>query len=373
VPGAGAKAHADEHCESTMTVQLSGTKRWRVGPPPAITRSSFSQSDSLADGLLTRKLRNAWVPAYEFDLHEGDILFFPPCYIHESLNIGDECAVSITYQWMAPAPVGYLRTFMKRLSVYREMSECRAMWSPMATFLPHHVVFGPDGDDDTADVDSVVAVIRTRIDGNGDGVVTRSEINAFLRQSSEHDALWAMALSSRRSVTDEGGFWGDNNIVNTVLVGRQRVPGGGDPLDELRSYLVDAMHDFHDDDGNGVVTVDEATRVTTEWLAADADARPVRRFLEHWAAIEGDVDCADTDSVPTWAHDPEGLPQTARDAGCEQAVIAYRALLAEHGLVPPTNGNGGAGGGRGGGDDTGASIGGAGEAGISVARGQAEL
>ena len=31
VPGAGAKAHADGHCEATISLQLSGRKRWRVG------------------------------------------------------------------------------------------------------------------------------------------------------------------------------------------------------------------------------------------------------------------------------------------------------------------------------------------------------
>ena len=33
-PGAGAKVHMDSHCQATMSVQLSGTKRWRLGPIP---------------------------------------------------------------------------------------------------------------------------------------------------------------------------------------------------------------------------------------------------------------------------------------------------------------------------------------------------
>ena len=34
--GAGAKAHMDEHCTTTLSVQLDGEKRWRLGwmPPP---------------------------------------------------------------------------------------------------------------------------------------------------------------------------------------------------------------------------------------------------------------------------------------------------------------------------------------------------
>ena len=32
VKGSGAKTHADGHCESTISIQLSGRKRWRIGP-----------------------------------------------------------------------------------------------------------------------------------------------------------------------------------------------------------------------------------------------------------------------------------------------------------------------------------------------------
>ena len=42
--GAGAKAHADGHCESTITIQLSGTKRWRLAPmfPKTLARCAPS-------------------------------------------------------------------------------------------------------------------------------------------------------------------------------------------------------------------------------------------------------------------------------------------------------------------------------------------
>lgn len=50
-PRGGAKAHADEHCEATVSIQLSGTKRWRLSPFPTVTASNFSMQPSLADGV----------------------------------------------------------------------------------------------------------------------------------------------------------------------------------------------------------------------------------------------------------------------------------------------------------------------------------
>lgn len=65
---AGAKAHADEHCEATMSVQLSGTKRWRIGPMPPTTAHNFTKRRSLSDGVLTMTTPT-WEPEYVFDLH----------------------------------------------------------------------------------------------------------------------------------------------------------------------------------------------------------------------------------------------------------------------------------------------------------------
>jgi ribosomal protein L16 Arg81 hydroxylase len=106
--GAGAKAHADEHCEATMSIQLSGTKRWRIGQPPPATPATFHKQHSLADGV-SLLLTSGWDPTHAVDLQPGDVLFLPPGWVHETTNIGRTCAASITYQWDSPAATGYVR------------------------------------------------------------------------------------------------------------------------------------------------------------------------------------------------------------------------------------------------------------------------
>ena len=75
--GAGAKAHADEHCEATMSLQLSGAKLWRIGPMPALEPANFSRRRSLADGVVTMT-KAGWTPAYETVLQPGEGERAPP-------------------------------------------------------------------------------------------------------------------------------------------------------------------------------------------------------------------------------------------------------------------------------------------------------
>jgi hypothetical protein len=46
----------------------------------------------------------AWVPSYELVLKKGEGLIFPPGFVHETKNVGDVCAASVTYQFEYPAP-----------------------------------------------------------------------------------------------------------------------------------------------------------------------------------------------------------------------------------------------------------------------------
>merc|ERR1712196_502936 len=66
-PGAGAKAHQDSHCQNTMSIQLSGTKRWRIGPPPRVPR--VGDTLPLHDGFINA---SKWKPLYELILKEGE-------------------------------------------------------------------------------------------------------------------------------------------------------------------------------------------------------------------------------------------------------------------------------------------------------------
>jgi Ca2+-binding EF-hand superfamily protein len=162
----------------------------------------------------------------------------------------------------------------------------------------------------------ILKVIGKKVDGDGDGRITLGEIRAFVR----------------------GRFWRGLRVVEQVYGQANDAPGGGNPVDEMREYLAEAMFDFHDTDRDGTVTVDEASRVTAEWIAVAQDSEPVREFIDRWKEMEegGVLECDHHDSIPTWAHSPNGMPTMAAERpGCESAVKTYRTMLGEYGLVGP--------------------------------------
>ena len=46
--------------------------------------------------------------------------------VHESKNVGDGCAASVTYQFPIPAPAKYWRTFFHRVRRTGDLAHC---WS----------------------------------------------------------------------------------------------------------------------------------------------------------------------------------------------------------------------------------------------------
>lgn len=67
VGGSGAKAHADSHCEATISIQLSGKKKWRISP-----MHSFDTWGGLVakghDGQIDLE---KWIPSHEVELTAG--------------------------------------------------------------------------------------------------------------------------------------------------------------------------------------------------------------------------------------------------------------------------------------------------------------
>jgi len=61
--GAGAKAHMDSHCESTLTLQLAGRKQWRLSWPPVIANGSYAKDGFLADGR-PYDAKGGWKPTH---------------------------------------------------------------------------------------------------------------------------------------------------------------------------------------------------------------------------------------------------------------------------------------------------------------------
>jgi len=112
--GGGAKAHVDQHTESTMSLQLSGHKRWRVAP---LGRRAAPHIMKLyQDGqIYSREEQNRWNMLEDVVLHPGDAFFFGPGFIHQTDAEPGVCAASITWQFNIPAPSTFWRSFLPRI------------------------------------------------------------------------------------------------------------------------------------------------------------------------------------------------------------------------------------------------------------------
>jgi len=154
-----------------MSLQLSGSKKWRLGLPSATTRSV--RNGMYGDGVVYSH-KGGWVPTYELELKEGEVLFFPPSFVHETTNVGKSCAASITYQYNAPMAAAFFRSFWPRTRRIGDMNECwekisswAALGKPVAAKL---------------DAEADAAQLFDQVDANGDGAVTMQEMAAIANE-----------------------------------------------------------------------------------------------------------------------------------------------------------------------------------------------
>lgn len=181
--GAGAKAHMDSHVQATLSLQIAGTKRWRL--MPLRNRSAPFLGMQYQDG---QPYENAegWRPVFEIVLNPGDGLFFPPGMIHETTNIGDVCSASVTYQFDTPLAGGFYRRFFPRI---RQTADIHESW----VLIHSWARLGMKGDQQgqgapyaTAKADKGLEVHFKRLDKNVDGSLSLSEVDAGLSVGKGH-------------------------------------------------------------------------------------------------------------------------------------------------------------------------------------------
>lgn len=159
--GAGAKAHVDTHVETTMSLQLASRKRWRIGYIP--DRRLQHLSMLYHDGSVYE--HGKWVPTHDLVLEKGEALFIPPGFIHETHNIGEGCAASVTYQFPVPMATGLYRTFLKRV---RRTPDIWESWP----IIKEWNTLGEDAGEDPRE-------IFDQHDRNHDGKLDMSEIRGL--------------------------------------------------------------------------------------------------------------------------------------------------------------------------------------------------
>lgn len=131
--GAGAKAHMDSHIQATMSLQLAGTKRWRLGLMEP-RRAPFL-STIYSDGDVYNR-DEPWRPQFNVTLRPGDALFFPPGFVHETLNVDEDpnaCSASVTFQLDHPMAARMYRRFLPRVRRTADIHEAWPLITAWAT------------------------------------------------------------------------------------------------------------------------------------------------------------------------------------------------------------------------------------------------
>jgi len=173
----GAGAHADGYCESVVSLQLRGDKKWRKMMLP---KMSFLDSFDEFDGGVYSAGR--WDPDLGFLNRRMGAVIWPPGYLHETSTLqpsDGECGTAITLQFAFPQPVQFLRAFLPRLSLSAEVGQCSHMrWTGYATF--HISGIKPSGK--SAVIREQFEEILKTVDSDGNGQITVDEARIHIGQ-----------------------------------------------------------------------------------------------------------------------------------------------------------------------------------------------
>eukprot|EP00927_Polykrikos_kofoidii_P029339 TRINITY_DN25385_c0_g1_i1.p1 TRINITY_DN25385_c0_g1~~TRINITY_DN25385_c0_g1_i1.p1 ORF type:complete len:539 (+),score=99.87 TRINITY_DN25385_c0_g1_i1:131-1747(+) len=175
--GTGAGAHNDGYCQSVVSLQLTGDKKWRKMLEPDMT---FLHSFDEFDGGVYEA--GYWKPDLGFVNYRGGAVIWPPGYLHETKTLpppDGKCGAAITLQFSFPQPVQFIRAFLPRLSLSAEVGQClHRDWSGYVIFFlndlkPSHK---------QATMEEQLKKILAVVDSNGDERITVNETIAHFKE-----------------------------------------------------------------------------------------------------------------------------------------------------------------------------------------------
>eukprot|EP00913_Durusdinium_trenchii_P004585 g4259.t1 len=192
-------SEADSYCETTISMQFKGKKRWRIQAFPEI-RHHFNATAFGDEQIYGHRQHVPWTPETEFTVGPGQCFVFPTGYLHETFVDPDgndqKCYTASTYQFNHPRQVNLYRAFMSILAAGRRKfplrswigraqgrfsmahyglgEPCLEKIESYATLLqePKRFLAAPDQEQMTAQAREVMKMA----DGNKDGVLTREEL-----------------------------------------------------------------------------------------------------------------------------------------------------------------------------------------------------
>ncbi|CAE7882072.1 unnamed protein product [Symbiodinium sp. KB8] len=117
--GAGARAHMDPHCSTTVSFCFSGQRKWRMMVPPAAPHPE-GYFDGEIYGARNPERQGEWQPTFELLAPNGSAVVVYPGMVHETVSTGDDCSSSVSQTFSVPTPAAYYRAFWPRFALIGE-------------------------------------------------------------------------------------------------------------------------------------------------------------------------------------------------------------------------------------------------------------
>jgi len=249
--GGGTFTHADAYCESTISMQFRGTKRWRVQAFPRAKH--FLNATSFGDEqIYDHKQHVPWTPESEFTVGPGQCFIFPTGYLHETyIDPADNdhgCYTASTFQFNHPRQVNLYRSYMSSFSMshYGMGEPCLTGMTSYATLFSK---VDAKGTPDAAAVRSQAEKLIAQIEGSsGDGKITRDELYAH----------FCVDKQSRKRVMKAGQFY---YTWHKLLSAEQKAQ-----MEEeaMNIWSEDALQ-YHDIDRDRAISLDELAQSLLQW------------------------------------------------------------------------------------------------------------
>lgn len=263
LPGGGTKSHADSYCESTISLQFSGKKRWRIQAFPEVRH--FLNATAFGDGeIYGGKTHATWTPETEFVVGPGECFVFPTGYLHESYvdpadNV-DTCHTASTFQFNHPRQVNLYRSFLSRFSMshYGMQEPCLAGQVGHYATLLGEATLPPESLERAAAMTVAEKLVHV-VDQDSDLRISLSEMYAFCSHTDR-----------RQKTLNMGGFryhWFPLLTKNERKQANQEA---------LHVWAEDAVQ-YHDLDRDGVVTAAELAHGVLQWHVVQHRVR----YVEH--------------------------------------------------------------------------------------------